>query len=160
MADYRSRASSSWVTDIGSSHHVASDLSSFDHSEAYHDHDNLFVGNGKGLPILHIGSSKLYSPNKTFHLLQILHVAEIKQNLLSVQNLCDDNNVYFEFHTSFFAVNDENTHTTLLMVQVVTAFTPSTFRSCSLPRLKLLSPLPVLLPSLGINDLDIPIRSC
>ncbi|GJX84927.1 hypothetical protein Tco_0335701 [Tanacetum coccineum] len=37
-----------------------------DNSEAYYGDDALHVGNGKGLPILHIGSSKVYSPQKTF----------------------------------------------------------------------------------------------
>nr|KAJ0217333.1 hypothetical protein LSAT_V11C300124160 [Lactuca sativa] len=101
FVDYCSQVSSSWVTDTGSNNHVAVDLSSFDHSETYNGHDTLHVGNGKGLPILHISSSHLYSPHKTFHLSQMLHVPEIKQNLLSVQKFCDDN-------------NDEITQTTLL----------------------------------------------
>ena len=114
FADYRSQVSSSWVTDTSSTNHVAANLSSFDHFETYNGHDTLHVGNGKGLPILHIGSSQLYSPYKTFHLSQMLHVPEIKQNLLSVQKFFHDNNVYFEFHTSFFVVKDEITHTILL----------------------------------------------
>nr|GEV53509.1 nucleotide-binding, alpha-beta plait [Tanacetum cinerariifolium] len=36
-----------------------------DNLEAYYGDDALHVGNGKGLPILHIGSSKVYSPQKT-----------------------------------------------------------------------------------------------
>ncbi|KAJ9553489.1 hypothetical protein OSB04_017534 [Centaurea solstitialis] len=112
FTEYRSQG---WLPDTGSSHHVAPDLSSFDNSEAYYGEDNLHVGNGKGLPILHIGSSHLYSPNKTFSLKDILHVPDIKQNLLSVQKFCLDNHVYFEFHSTFFVVKDKFTHTILLM---------------------------------------------
>ena len=52
--------------------------------------------------------------SKTFSLSNILHVPQIKQNLLSVQKFCQDNNVFFEFHSTFFAVKDTFTRTTLL----------------------------------------------
>jgi hypothetical protein len=112
--DYRSQSTNAWLPDTGSSHHVAPDLSSFAASEAYHGGDNLHVGNGKGLPILHIGSTYLSSPTRTFTLNNILHVPDIKQKLLSVQKFCRDNSVYFEFHDSFFSVKDKSTHTILL----------------------------------------------
>ncbi|GJU58539.1 nucleotide-binding alpha-beta plait domain-containing protein [Tanacetum coccineum] len=44
--------------------HVTPDLEAMDKSEAYYGDDALHAGNGKGLPILHIGSSKVYSPQK------------------------------------------------------------------------------------------------
>ncbi|KAD2804123.1 hypothetical protein E3N88_37500 [Mikania micrantha] len=114
FAASRSYAHQAWLPDTGSSHHSGPDLSSLDYSEPYHGGDNLHVGNGKGLPILHIGSSTFTSPNRTFRLTNILHVPQLKQNLLSVQQFCRDNHVYFEFHDSFFAVKDKTTHHTLL----------------------------------------------
>ncbi|KAJ9561084.1 hypothetical protein OSB04_006244 [Centaurea solstitialis] len=114
FAYYRSQVSSTWLPDTGSSHHVAPNLSSFDTSEAYHGNDSLHVGNNKGFPILHIGSTTFHSPNHTFNLQNILHVPDIKQNLLSVQKFCRDNHVYFEFHDSFFSVKDKSTHIILL----------------------------------------------
>ncbi|KAJ9567488.1 hypothetical protein OSB04_003454 [Centaurea solstitialis] len=113
-ADTRSHASTSWLPDTGSNNHVAPDMMGFDSVESYYGDDNLHVGNGNALPILHIGSSRLYSPNKTFHLNNILHVPQIKKHLLSVQNFCKDNHVYFEFHATFFVVKDTSTHSTLL----------------------------------------------
>ncbi|KAL4569482.1 hypothetical protein LXL04_025120 [Taraxacum kok-saghyz] len=115
-ADYQSQTSTStsWLPDTGSTSHVAPDLSGFDTSEPYYGEDNLHVGNGKGLPILHIGSKRFYSPHKTFSIKNILHVPDIKKHLLSVQQFCHDNDVFFEFHSSFFAVKDESTHNTLL----------------------------------------------
>ncbi|KAK9062643.1 hypothetical protein SSX86_019831 [Deinandra increscens subsp. villosa] len=115
FADNRSQASTNhWYPDTGANNHVTPDLSSIGTPESYHGSDNLHVGNGKGLPILHIGSTKIYSPSKTFTLENILHVPQIKHNLLSVQNFCLDNHVFFEFHPFFFCVKDISTHTTLL----------------------------------------------
>ncbi|GJU48220.1 putative ribonuclease H-like domain-containing protein [Tanacetum coccineum] len=51
--------------DTGANSHVTPDLEAIDNSEACYGDDALHVGNGKGLPILHIGSSKVYSPQKT-----------------------------------------------------------------------------------------------
>ncbi|GJZ64305.1 putative RNA-directed DNA polymerase [Tanacetum coccineum] len=51
--------------DTGANSHVTPDLEAMDNSEAYYGDDALHVGNGKGLPILHIGSSKVYLPQKT-----------------------------------------------------------------------------------------------
>ncbi|GJZ07486.1 putative RNA-directed DNA polymerase [Tanacetum coccineum] len=110
-----SNASANWHSDIGANSHVTPDLEAMDNSETYYGDDALHVGNGKGLSILHIGSSKVYSPQKTFSLKNILHVSEISHKLLSIQNFCHDNDVFFEFHTSYFVVKDESTHTTLLI---------------------------------------------
>ena len=67
----------------------------------YFGEDALHVGNDTILLILHIGSTRFYSPKKTFSLFNILHVPEIKKNILSVQKFCLDNDVFFEFHSSF-----------------------------------------------------------
>ncbi|GJR17971.1 putative RNA-directed DNA polymerase [Tanacetum coccineum] len=109
-----SNASTNWHSDTGINSHVTPDLAAMDTSEAYYGDDAIHVGNGKGLPILHIGLSKVYSPQKTFSLKNILYVLEISHNLLYVQKLCHDNDVFFEFHNSYFVVKDESTHTTLL----------------------------------------------
>ncbi|KAJ9566905.1 hypothetical protein OSB04_002871 [Centaurea solstitialis] len=109
-----SSSGATWKPDTGATHHATPDLSSIDNSEAYYGNDSLLVGNDNSVPIFHIGSSKIYSPNKTFNLTDILHVPQLKQNLLSVQKFCLDNNVFFEFHSSYFVVKDESTQTTLL----------------------------------------------
>ncbi|GJT42760.1 reverse transcriptase domain-containing protein [Tanacetum coccineum] len=106
--------SSNFHSDTGANSHVTPDLEAMDISEAYYSDDAIHVGNGNGLTILHIGSSKVYSPQKTFSLKNILHVPKISHNLLSVKKCRHDNDVFFEFHTSYFVVKEEYTHTTLL----------------------------------------------
>ncbi|GJT14188.1 putative RNA-directed DNA polymerase [Tanacetum coccineum] len=114
VANYAVGSPSMLESYSGANSHVTPDLEAMDNSEAYYGDDALHVGNGKGLPVLHIGLSKVYSPQKKFSLKNILHVPEISHNLLSVQKFCHDNDVFFEFHTSYFVVKDESTHTTLL----------------------------------------------
>ncbi|XP_071716692.1 uncharacterized protein [Rutidosis leptorrhynchoides] len=71
--NFSTAASNAWFPNTGANSHVTPDLASMDNSEAYHGNDALHVGNGMGLPILHIGSSKIYSPLKTFSISNILH---------------------------------------------------------------------------------------
>lgn len=80
--------STTWYPDTGANSHVTPDLARMDDNRAYHVHDNLNVSDGKGLPNLHIGSSRFHSPNKTLHLSKILHVPNITKHLLSVQQFC------------------------------------------------------------------------
>jgi hypothetical protein len=69
------------------------------------------VANGAGLKIIRSGTSTLSSPSKSFTLNQILLVPDIQKNLLSVHRFCLDNNVFFEFHASFFIVKDYSGNT-------------------------------------------------
>lgn len=112
-ADHRSQ-SPAWLLDTGSNSHVAPDSNSIGTAEPYYGEDFLHVGNGKGLPILHIGTTHIHSPNRTLSLTNILHVPQIKQHLISVQQFCHDNNVFFEFHDTFYAMKDVTSGTTLL----------------------------------------------
>lgn len=72
----------------------------------YQGTDQVQVGNGQGLQISKTGSSQITTANSTFVHNQILLVSQIQKSLLSIQHFCTYNNVYFEFHASFFLVND------------------------------------------------------
>lgn len=93
-ADYQSQASTSWFPYICSNSHVAPDFNGFNTTDPYYGEDNLHVGKGKGLPIPHIGSKRVYSPHKTFSLNKIFDVPDIKKHLC-VQQFCLNNNVFF-----------------------------------------------------------------
>jgi histone deacetylase 1/2 len=106
-----------WFSDTGANQHVTPDLATLTASEPYLGNDNLHVGDGKGLPISHLGHTKIYTPHHSFTLSNVLHVPAITKPLLSVQKFCLDNNVYFEFHPCVFYVKDLNTHEILLSGQ-------------------------------------------
>jgi histone deacetylase 1/2 len=61
------------------------------------------------MTISNIGHSVLHTPNKNLHLRNILHVPSANKSLLSVHCLASDNNVFFEFHPTFFLIKDRVT---------------------------------------------------
>lgn len=67
-------------------------------------------GNGNKLPILNIGSSFLdtfHDSHNKLNMRVILHVPTIAKNLLSVAQFSKENDVFFEFHTTFCYVKDQ-----------------------------------------------------
>ena len=82
------------------------DLQNLNSHCEYQGPDTIKVGDGTGLRILHTGSSSIQTPHKSLLLNKILHVPSITQNLLTISQFTRDNNVYFEFHPSFFVVKD------------------------------------------------------
>jgi len=106
-----------WFLDTIANQHIIFDLAGLAASEPYLGNDNLHVGDGKGLPICHIGHIKIYTPHCSFTLSSVLHVIAIRKHLLYVQKFCLDNNVYFEFHPFVFYVKNLNTNEVLLSGQ-------------------------------------------
>jgi hypothetical protein len=105
----------SWYPDTGSTHHLTHDLSNLTiRADEYHGPDQIRVGNGQGLPISHAGLSSLSTPTRVFKLSQLLHVPQIQKNLISVNKFTCDNQVFIEFHPTFFCVKDLYTGTLLL----------------------------------------------
>jgi hypothetical protein len=84
------------------------------HAEPYLGNDQLHVGDGKGLVISNTAHNLLHTPKRVFTLSNILHVPHIKKKLLSVQQFCRENYVFFEFHSSVFYVKDLITKEVLL----------------------------------------------
>jgi hypothetical protein len=76
--------------------------------------DQIRIGNGKGLSIKHIGTTRLSTPISHFDLLDILHVPHITKNFTSVQKFTKDTNTFFEFHPSHFFLKDRRTGKLLL----------------------------------------------
>ncbi|TXG69253.1 hypothetical protein EZV62_004188 [Acer yangbiense] len=99
-----------WYADSGATNHVTNDAGNLDLKSDYRGDESLMVGNGKQLDISHVGLKSL--PSLTKHsiiLKQVLHVPEIRKNLLSVSRLVNDNDVFIEFHANCCFVKDKLT---------------------------------------------------
>jgi hypothetical protein len=75
----------------------------------YSSKKKIRIGNGKGLSIDHIGTTRLFTPTSQFDLLGTLHVPHISKNLISVHKFTKDTNTFFEFHPSYFLLKDRRT---------------------------------------------------
>jgi hypothetical protein len=106
--------STAWYPDSGATNHLTSDLANLNISAAdYSGPDHIQIGNGKGLPIHHIGKCRLFS-SLHFDLPNILHVHMITKNLLSVHQFTKDTNTFFEFHPHYFFLKDRRSGKVLL----------------------------------------------
>ena len=105
---------SAWYLDSGATHHVTNNAHNLTDPAIYQGPDQLHVGNGIGLVIHSTGSSSLISQSLPLKLINILHVPDIRKNLLSVFRLTNDNSVFVEFHATYCVVKDEITGRPLL----------------------------------------------
>jgi histone deacetylase 1/2 len=104
-----------WYSDTGATDHITSDLDLLSFHGRYNGNENVQVGNGAGFQIANIGQSSIHtSANKALSLCNVLHVPQITKNLVSINRLTKDNDVFVEFHPYFFVVKDLATRTSLL----------------------------------------------
>jgi hypothetical protein len=104
-----------WYPDTGSTNHLTNNLSNLNmRAEEYHGTDQIKVGNGQGLDILHTGLAQLPTSQRNFSLPNLLHVPRIEKNLISVNQFTHDNQVFIEFHPYFFRVKDLHSGSLLL----------------------------------------------
>ena len=82
--------------------------------EQYHGHDQIRIGNGIGLNVEHIGSTKLSTPTSFFLLHDVLHVPHVTKYLISVHKFTTDTSTSIEFHLPYFFVKDRTTGGVLL----------------------------------------------
>lgn len=103
-----------WYLDTGATDHITSDLDCLAIRERYNGGEQVHVGNGAGLRILHIGHSSITTSMRPLALRNILHVPQIAKHLLSVHKFSLDNDVYFEYHPWHFSIKDRQTKKSLL----------------------------------------------
>jgi hypothetical protein len=109
MAYYTTQAAadSAWYPDSGCTNHLTLDFTNLTFTaEEPTGYDQVYVGNGQGLPVHHTGSTHLLYPSSKFLMPNVLHVPSIQKNLLSVSQFTKDNNVSIDFHPSCFFVKD------------------------------------------------------
>jgi hypothetical protein len=97
-----------WLIDSAASHNITGDLQNLSIHSEYDGTDEVFLGDGTGLAVTHIGSLALPTPTKTFHLHDTLCVPHIHKNLISVHHFTKHNNVFLELHPFFFSCEGQN----------------------------------------------------
>ena len=83
-------------------------------ADEYQGSDKIQIGNGLGLSVKHIGSTKLSTPTSSFILHDVLHVPYITKNLIFVHKFITDTNTSIEFHPTYFIVKDQTIEKALL----------------------------------------------
>ena len=103
-----------WYPDSGATHHVTNDPQALVDPALYQGIEQLQIENGLGPSIHYTGSSSILSRSHFLKLQIILHVPDIKKNLLSIYILTNDNYVYVEFHADHCIIKEEATRRPLL----------------------------------------------
>ncbi|KAF1882599.1 hypothetical protein Lal_00002779 [Lupinus albus] len=106
-----------WYPDSGATHHLTADPSLVHEPVEKFGHDQIFMGNGIGIPIKSVGNSKFsftYNSEISLKLNNLLHVLYITKNLLSLSQFARDNMCYFEFHSHDYFVKSQATNEILL----------------------------------------------
>jgi hypothetical protein len=115
LASATSASDSSWYLDTGSNIHLTNDLSNLNlNVEEYTGTDKIRVDNDQVLKILHSGRGILPTPSHNFLLQSLFYVPKIQKIFISVSQFTHDNQVFIEFHPTFFCVKDLQTRQLLL----------------------------------------------
>ena len=89
-----------WFIDSSASHHLIPDATNLMDATSSHSGENVFLGNGQGLPIQSSGFASFkssYNPSVTLSKTYYMCPLSTK-NLFSVSLFVCNNHVYFEFH--------------------------------------------------------------
>lgn len=83
---------------------MTSKLANLDLAATYQDTDTIATTSGTSLNIFNIGISNLSARNHTFALKNVMHVPKLSHHLLSIYQLCKDNNCRFIYDNISFWV--------------------------------------------------------
>ncbi|KAF9684988.1 hypothetical protein SADUNF_Sadunf03G0007400 [Salix dunnii] len=103
-----------WYADNGANAHITANIANLTTLQPYDDHDTVEVGNGSGLIINNTGSTTLHTNHTSFQLNKIFHCPQAATNLLSINQLCLDNDCYFILTGMDFCVKENKTDRLLL----------------------------------------------
>ena len=95
--------------DSAASAHITNNVSHLQSSEPYIGNNQVIVGNGDFLPITHVGSVALQTPQGTLPLEDVLVCPDITKSLLSVSKLTSDYPCEITFDSESVLVKDKGT---------------------------------------------------
>ena len=102
------------MLDISATHHFTPSLDGMSMVAPYRGKSQVMVSSGKTVPILHVRKKTLCTNSKLVNLNHVFHALELSRNLLSVSQLCSENNVMVEFDFDSFVIKDRETNKLLL----------------------------------------------
>ena len=103
-----------WYSDSTALSHMTPSEGILTFKTPYQGTTNVVVGDGATLPVSHVGQAQLKTSTKPLHLKNVLHVPYLQYKLLSIQQLCNDNNCTVNFDASFVYIKGKATGTTIL----------------------------------------------
>lgn len=98
-----------WIPDSGATSHMSGDPGILTQMQTYSGSDNITIGNGTSLPISHIGEVPVNTVYGPLILSNVLHVPDMKKNLLSISHFIEDHDCIFQFTSQDFAVVSRST---------------------------------------------------
>jgi hypothetical protein len=105
---------SNWYVDSGATDHVTGELDNLTMKDNYTGSDKIYMANGSGMYIKHIGQSTIHTPLCDLKLNNVLHVPQASKNLASIHRIAFDNNIFFKLHPHVFFIKDRESRKTLL----------------------------------------------
>ncbi|KAJ3704768.1 hypothetical protein LUZ61_008473 [Rhynchospora tenuis] len=114
IAEPTSTPTATWFLDSGATTHVTSDINNLSSAQPYNGADSVHIGNGMSLSISHKGCSSIGTSIRPIKLNNVLVVAAITKNLLSISQLIKDNQVVVEFSLNYCLIKDLETNKILL----------------------------------------------
>lgn len=106
VANVVSPSSSTWLLDTGASHHVTTFLNNLALHIPYDGTDELIFRDGTGLKISHVGSLSFSHMSSSIKLNNVQFVPSMSRNIISISQLCLDNNASIEFLPHSFVMKD------------------------------------------------------
>lgn len=103
-----------WYPDSGVTHHVCKDASTLKETTHYSGITLILMGDGTPAKINCVGNTSLLTRDKVLRLSNVLLVPNIRKNLMFDSQLALENNVFFEFHSSYCVIKDTQTWQILL----------------------------------------------
>lgn len=92
-----------WYVDSGATDNITGELEKLTVRDRYNGRDQVHTASGTGMRISNIGSTTLHTPVRPLHLNNVLHTPSANKSLVSVHRLTSDNDVFIEFHPTFFS---------------------------------------------------------
>lgn len=91
-----------WFLDSGANYHLTSNSSHITNPSYFPKNLSSTLNNSNNIPINFYASNFLSTPQSNFHLHNLIYVPKLTKNLISILQLCQDNNVFIKIFPLLF----------------------------------------------------------